>query len=31
MVDVLEKGKTESDVALEPEDFIIVPQRAINW
>jgi protein involved in polysaccharide export with SLBB domain len=31
MVDVLEKGKTESDVTLEPEDFIIVPQRAINW
>ncbi len=31
MVDVLEKGKSESDVTLQPEDFIIVPQRAINW
>ena len=31
MVDVLERGKTETDIALEPEDFIIVPQRAINW
>ena len=31
MVDILEKGKTEADVALEPEDFIIVPQRAINF
>jgi len=31
MVDVLEKGKTESDVVLEPEDYIIVHQRSINW
>ena len=31
MVEVLEKGKTEQDIALEPEDFIIVPQRAVNW
>ena len=31
MVDILEKGKTEADVALQPEDFIIVPQRAINF
>jgi len=31
MVDILEKGKTEGDVALEPEDFIIVPQRSINF
>ena len=31
MVDVLEKGKTESDVLLESEDFIYVPQRSINW
>jgi len=31
MVEVLENGKTESDVTLEPEDFVIVPQRAINW
>jgi hypothetical protein len=31
MVDILEKGKTEGDVALEPEDFIIIPQRSINF
>jgi len=31
MVDVLEKGKTESDVLLESEDFIYIPQRSINW
>jgi len=31
MVEILEKGKTEDDVALEPEDFIIVPQRSINF
>ena len=31
MENVLEKGKTEEDVTLHPEDFIIVPQRAVNW
>jgi protein involved in polysaccharide export with SLBB domain len=31
MVEVLEKGKTDLDIPLEPEDFIIVPQRAVNW
>jgi len=31
MVDILEKGKTENDIALEPEDFVIVPQRAITF
>lgn len=31
MENVLEKGKSEEDVTLQPEDFIIVPQRAINW
>jgi protein involved in polysaccharide export with SLBB domain len=31
LVNVLEKAKTEEDITLEPEDFIIVPQRAINW
>ena len=31
MVEVLEKGKTDQDIAVEPEDFIIVPQRAVNW
>jgi len=31
MENVLEKGKTEEDVTLEPEDFVIVPQRSVNW
>ena len=31
MEEVLIKGKTDLDVPLEPEDFIIVPQRSINW
>jgi len=31
LVEVLEKGKTDQDIKLEPEDFIIVPQRSINW
>jgi protein involved in polysaccharide export with SLBB domain len=31
MVEVLEKGHTDQDIPLEPEDFIIVPQRAVNW
>ena len=31
LVEVLEKGKTDKDVVLEPEDFIIVPQRGWNW
>lgn len=31
MVDVLEKGKTETDITLEPEDLIIVKQRAFNF
>ncbi|MBI3850767.1 MAG: polysaccharide biosynthesis/export family protein [Verrucomicrobia bacterium] len=31
LVEVLEKGKTDQDIVLEPEDFIIVSQRAINF
>jgi polysaccharide export outer membrane protein len=31
MVDILEKGKTEKDVPLEPDDLIIVPQRIWNF
>jgi protein involved in polysaccharide export with SLBB domain len=31
MENVLEKGKTDEDVTLEPEDFIIVPQRSFNF
>ena len=31
MVDILEKGKTEKDVVLQPEDFLIVPSRLINF
>jgi protein involved in polysaccharide export with SLBB domain len=31
MVEILEKGKTENDVILQPDDFIIVPSRLINF
>jgi protein involved in polysaccharide export with SLBB domain len=31
MVDILEKGKTEKDKSLQPDDFIIVPSRMINF
>ena len=31
MVDILEEGKTERDVLLQPDDFIIVPSRLINF
>jgi protein involved in polysaccharide export with SLBB domain len=31
MVDILERGKTEKDVVLQPDDFIIVPSRLINF
>ena len=31
MVEILEKGKTEKDVMLQPDDFIIVPSRLINF
>ncbi len=31
MVDILEAGKTEKDVSLQPDDFIIVPSRLINF
>jgi protein involved in polysaccharide export with SLBB domain len=31
MVDVLENGQTEKDVVLQPDDFIIVPSRLINF
>jgi protein involved in polysaccharide export with SLBB domain len=31
MVDILEKGKTEKDMVLQPDDFIIVPSRLINF
>lgn len=31
MVDILERGKTEQDKVLEPDDFIIVPSRLINF
>jgi protein involved in polysaccharide export with SLBB domain len=30
MVEILEKGKVEKDVPLQPNDFIIVPSRLIN-
>jgi protein involved in polysaccharide export with SLBB domain len=31
MVDILEKGKTEKDLVLQPDDFVIVPSRLINF
>jgi protein involved in polysaccharide export with SLBB domain len=31
MVDILEKGKTEKDLILQPDDFIIVSSRLINF
>ena len=31
MVDILENNKTDKDIVLEPEDFIIVPARAVNF
>ena len=31
MVDVLENGQTDKDVLLEPNDYIIVPSRAVNF
>ena len=31
MVEILEGGKTEKDVVLQPDDFIIVPSRLINF
>ncbi len=31
MVEILEEGQTEKDVLLQPDDFIIVPSRLINF
>ena len=31
MQEVLEEGRTDKDVILQPDDFIIVPARLINW
>jgi protein involved in polysaccharide export with SLBB domain len=31
MEEVLEEGRTDKDVILQPDDFIIVPARLINW
>ncbi len=31
MVEILEEGKTEKDVVLQPDDSIIVPSRLINF
>lgn len=28
---ILEEGKTEKDVTLQADDFLIVPQRLVNW
>lgn len=31
MVEILEEGKTENDIALKPDDFVIVPSRLVNF
>lgn len=31
MVQILEKGKTENDILLQPGDYIIVPSRLVNF
>jgi protein involved in polysaccharide export with SLBB domain len=31
MVDVLEDGQTDKDILLEPNDYIIVPARSVNF
>jgi protein involved in polysaccharide export with SLBB domain len=31
LVEILEKGKTEKDLVVQPEDLIIVPERLINF
>jgi len=31
MADILESGKTEKDMVLQPDDFVIVPSRLINF
>ena len=31
MVEILEDGKTEKDLVLQPDDFIIIPSRLINF
>jgi protein involved in polysaccharide export with SLBB domain len=31
MTEILEEGKTEKDAVLQPDDFIIVPSRLINF
>lgn len=31
MVDILENGKTDKDIVLQPDDFIIVPTKLINF
>jgi polysaccharide export outer membrane protein len=31
MVEILEQGKTEKDILLQPDDSIIIPSRAFNF
>jgi polysaccharide export outer membrane protein len=31
MVEILEEGKTQKDLLLQPDDFIIVPSRLVNF
>jgi protein involved in polysaccharide export with SLBB domain len=31
MAEILEQGKTENDLLLQPDDFVLVPSRLINF
>jgi hypothetical protein len=31
MTQILEEGKTEKDIVLQPNDLIIVPSRLVNF
>ena len=31
MVEIFEDGKTEKDVLLQPDDFVSVPSRLVNF
>jgi protein involved in polysaccharide export with SLBB domain len=31
LIDILEEGKTDKDLQLQPDDFVIVPSRLINF
>ena len=31
LVEILEEGKTDKDLLLQPDDFIMVPSRLVNF